>query len=180
MSWFVVGEVRFPYDFFTQKISKVKSMKRIFFSILFVVVLTVSIFPQFTNNATTDSRGEGLVVRFDGTIDSVTTLFSKTFSLNSYDDESFYSYPLTITKAYKSVSGVPKVTTTIQGSIGDSAWVTIDTIGAVADSSELTGFATYNLNNAKYPDYRIVVKGEAKNRKDTSFRIRVWAFRKDK
>ena len=126
----------------------------------------------------------GFYLDFGLTVDSVTEYTSSVFSLDQYDNQSFYTYPLTVAFKQNSVLGTPYVTAIIQGSFDNSNWLTIDTL-MYKDSTEIATKKTIDMNGYKFPLYRMFINGDTTtgvnvaNRSDTVLRLWVYAYFKD-
>jgi hypothetical protein len=86
-------------------------------------------------------------------MDTLISYDSQTISLASYD----YYWNGTYQIKFVSAILVPKITTTIEGTFDGTNWFAVDTLGAVADSTETvrTGVIT-NLPLKRYPYYRVL------------------------
>jgi len=152
-------------------------MKNIFFFVVLTLLITFG--AQAQTKITTNNIGTSQVVSFEMIVDSLSTLTTNPFTLSSFDGESFYTYPLSYGYILTSVAGLPRVSMFIQGSFdGSTNWTNADTL-ATSDSTETFRKLSFDLNNAKYPYYRISVTGTAGNRRDTDLKFWLYAYRKD-
>jgi hypothetical protein len=143
---------------------------------------------SFAQTALTFERFEGkaLLLQFPSTtIDSVTTVYSTHFDLAGYDYDGFSTTANQIQTTWKlaSVTGLPKILTTIQGNndLGDdSGWTVIDTLSAARDSVETQQKGTITLNLKKYAYYRFAIAGlgtaagSIPNRRDTTCKLEIY------
>ncbi|KAB2967518.1 hypothetical protein [Zoogloea sp.] len=126
----------------------------------------------------------GKSVRFQGVIDStLTTYVSAAFQLSGYQGESFTTYPVHYRYRHVSAAGTPYVTHIIQGNMGDSTWINIDTL-CVRDSTEANQRGTIDFNGVKCHAYRLSSAGGTsgnggKNRSDTVAEVTFYVPRKD-
>ena len=159
--------------------------KTLFTLVTFLIMFTSIIQAQWVTNAKATTLADGQFLAFDLTVDSVQTYTSNVFSLNQYDNQTFYTYPLNYQKLITSAAGTPYVTATIQGSFTTaftSASV-VDTI-LLVDSVETVGRGVLNLNDWKFPYYRLSIIGATngagtKNRADTVLKLWIYANFKD-
>lgn len=161
-------------------------MKRLnLFTLLFLLVLSALVFAQgsWTANAKRTGQPFGDVYRFTCTVDSVDTLTSFVFKLGRYDhvywgtpaDTTNIEYPFRIQYTATSTLGSPKLTGYVQGSFDGSNWDAVDTLFTNLTSESRT-VADLDLNNKKYPQYRVVVYGVAPNRSDTVFDMFLYCY----
>lgn len=143
----------------------------------------------------------GEIKYFECTVDSVDTLTSNYFSLGKWDavywgtpqdtvpkgyivagDTSYYAdqqrSPFKLQYQASSTLGSPKITGYVQGSFDLTNWVNVDTLFTDLTSESLTR-ADLDLNNEKYPWYRVVIYGVALNRSDTTFIMRWYCYHND-
>ena len=127
---------------------------------------------------------DGMFLDFRLTVDSLTEYTSGAFSLNQYDNQSFYTYPLTVAFKQSSTVGTPYVTAVIYGSFDQTNWMIVDTL-MYKDSLETSVKKTIDMNGYKLPYYRMLIKGDTTtgvnvaNRSDTNLRLWVYAYYKD-
>lgn len=148
-------------------------MKHCTLSILVLVILLllpISVSrPQVSVDL--DKGDQALLVSLNYPVDSVTTVTSKWFGVKSYLVNSFNDYPIQYARKLNSVKGLPKVTTTIEGSNDQTNVAIVDTLGGVSDSIETYTSGTLNLNNKKFWYYRIKQTGQSGNRADVTARV---------
>lgn len=137
----------------------------------------------------------GDLIRFTCTVDSVDTLTSAVFNVRKYDgaywgpstgtetdktDTTFVpAQPFAYRLSTTSVKGAPKVTAYIEGSFFvDTLFAVVDTL-CTDRTSETASISTIDLNNKKYPYYRLVVYGVALCRDDAIFDLVLYAYQKE-
>ncbi|HEY4721445.1 MAG TPA: hypothetical protein VII92_06335, partial [Anaerolineae bacterium] len=72
-----------------------------------------------------------------------------------------------------STAGAVTVTTRIQGSFDGATWTVCDTLGTDTTTTEGKTVLQIDLNNKKFPMYRMISRGNATNRSDC---IADWVF----
>jgi hypothetical protein len=97
-----------------------------------------------------------MIVSFAGTVDSVLTDTSNTFTFAGYQGESFYDVPIQYTKLLTAAHGKPYCKIIFQGLVDSTNWTNIDTLGTV-DSLETVQRGTLDFNNLKSKKYRMIV-----------------------
>jgi len=134
------------------------------------------------NSSVKDFGGKGMLVEMPNTAIATTSTYeSKVFTLAGYDLDAGTAIKLVYGKLLSSASAKPKLTTLFKGSFDLSNWVTVDTVGAVADSTETwqtilgTPSSTYT-----FPYYKFTTTGTAANPSDTYHRIFIYAYKPDK
>ncbi len=132
----------------------------------------------------TKVMANGIFFDFRLTVDSLTEYTSSVFDMSNYDNQSFYTYPLTVAFKQSSAWGTPYVTAVIYGSFDNTNWIIVDTL-MYKDSSETAVKKTIDMNGYKMPFYRMLIKGDTTtgsnvaNRSDTILRLWVYAYFKD-
>ena len=165
------------------------------FAIIFLMVAQMASAGdgEWTSNATrSGSTVYGDVIRFTCTVDSVDTLTSASFTLGKYDNAYWgtprdtvgnldstlaanLGKPFRLQYTATSVLAAPKLTGYVQGSFDGTNWDAVDTLFTDFVSESRT-VANYDLNNRKYPFYRVVIYGVALNRSDTVFDMYWWCY----
>jgi type 1 fimbria pilin len=142
----------------------------------------------------------GEIKNFTCTVDSLDTLWSNEFTLGKYNgvhwgvvqdtltSDTLNGYwnsnrqPFKIRAQISSTLGNPKVSAWVEGNfVGDStstAWVVVDTL-FVDRTAETLLYLDVDLNNQKYPYYRVKVQGVALNRSDTVFDLKWHCYQND-
>ena len=137
----------------------------------------------FSVNARQEKLENGVVYHFTGNVDGATdTIYSNVFSLSRFDAESFYTYPLGYTlKLSGGAASTQKVTALIMGSNDGTNYAVIDTLSN-ADSVTTLIKTTHNLNNGKYPKYKLALYGTGTNLATGSgigFVMAIYAYKQD-
>lgn len=142
-------------------------MNRVFLLLLMAFTLVTSVFAQTVISHETRSLADAYTIDVpQTTIDSNGVYVTPWFSLREFDDD-LTNHPVIYMKYQSSVLAKPHITTTVEGAFfaDDSVWV-VDTIGVVADSSEVKQYGTLNFNGKQYPMYRLKYSGTTSNRSD--------------
>lgn len=154
-------------------------MKKIIFVVMLALAMVPVTFGQFTTNTSSTGVGESRYWYWAGTIDSVDTMYSNVFSLSEFDAVSFYDYPINYAKLWESTIGMPFVKVFIQGTYDRSNYTVVDTLAI--DSLETFARGNLNINDYKFPYYRLMIEGYTagdgdKNKSDTAFKIWLYAY----
>jgi len=161
-----------------------KSLKSFFALLLFFALFSTNIFPQWSTNTDATQFDNGVSLYFNLTVDSTGTYNSDAFTLSKYDNDSYYTYPMSYSRIITSALGTPYVTALIQYSPDASTnWTTIDTL-FLKDSIETFASGTFNLNDSKKPYYHLRFVGDANgalvnNRSDSNVKVWLYIGRKD-
>lgn len=161
-----------------------KTLKSFFALLLFVTLFSTQIFPQWATNTTATQFDNGVSLYFNLTVDSTGTYNSNAFTLNKYDNDSWYTYPISYSRIITSTLGTPYITALVQYSPDASTnWTTIDTL-FLKDSIETFASGTFNLNDSKKPYYRLRFVGDSNgaltpNRSDSDCKVWLYIGRKD-
>lgn len=119
----------------------------------------------------------GPLVNIKVLVDSVRTDTSAAFTFAGYDAESFYDYPVEYGKKITLASGTPKVTVLVMGGFNSWSRAVVDTV-ILSDSVTTFGYGTINFNDAHFPKYWFVIKGDANNRSGTYLDLSLYARKK--
>jgi hypothetical protein len=147
--------------------------KHLFLTLLLGLLSVGTILPQFVLNARAVPHTAGVLLKFSGSLDSLTTLYSSAFTLPFSAD----SMKLNVGRKLTSTN-LPRVTITLQGSLDGSNWDSLLTF-YTADSLK-TYASKKSGTNYIYPNYRIKIVGATGNRRDTRFEFFLFSwFRKE-
>ena len=156
-----------------------KKLMLISFLFLFAFV-QINAQSSFSTNTKVVQGLSNLTIQIAGTIDTTNTLNSNAFSLLGFDKVDLYTYPLTAgVKLAGTSTATRKVSAYIQGSFDGSNWANIDTISTADSANTLITVRSLNLNNYRMPLYRLSVVGATSANDNTTFDVRVYAWRKD-
>ena len=158
-------------------------MKKLFLFFLVFVGLTLTTNAQTViNSSVKDFGGKSMLVEMPNTAIATTSTFeSRPFTLAGYDLDAGTAIKIVYGKLLTSASAKPKLTTLLRGSFDLSNWVTVDTLGAVADSTEtFQTFVGSPSSTITFPYYKFVTTGTAANPSDTFHRIYIYAYKPDK
>ena len=128
--------------------------------VMLMVVFLASVNPvkaqgfQTNGNTIVNELTDGMTGYWYVLLDSLQTYNSKHFSLNKYDNESYYTYPPQFARLLTSSAGTPKVTAIVQGTYDQSNYTNVDTL-MNANSTETFTRGSFNINDWKFPLYRI-------------------------
>lgn len=142
-------------------------MKKFFLPLLLLLLPVLLSGQVLTNGYAQTPVAKGTLYNFQVRVDSLGTYTTSPFSLGGLDKESFVTYPVhyakTITGPYK-----PRVSCVVQGAMSTTTGYTaVDTV-ALADSTKTLATGTLDLNDKKFPFYRLYIYGATGNRKDTT------------
>ena len=157
-------------------------MKRFFFLILFVLGTVAYSQSAFTTGFSpkVEYKNTGIIITVKGTIDTTDELNSSAFGLVGFDKVDFYTYPLTAAVKLAGTSlTTRRVSAFIQASYDNSNWANVDTISNADSVNTVILKTALNLNGYRAPYYRISVKGATTGNDNTTFDIRVYAYRRD-
>jgi hypothetical protein len=143
--------------------------------VLAFTLMPLRLFAQTEISHDTRSLADSYAIDVDQTtIDSNGVYATKWFSAQEFDD-ALLTHPIRYFKYQSSVLAKPHITTVVEGCffVTDSVWI-IDTIGVVADSSEIKQYGSLTLNNWQYPFYRIKSYGSTDNRSDAWIKYTLW------
>jgi len=169
----------------------------IFVLVAVMVTMSTSVFAQgsFTTNAQRTPLYPGEIIHTLAAIDSVGTLYTQAFNLRKYDGvywgtnadtttgtKQNWSFPFKIEYLATSVLGAPKLDVVVQGNFDadstDAGWVDVDTIVSDFTTETLTK-ANLDLDNEKYPWYRLKLIGKDLGRADQTFELRQYCYQND-
>lgn len=143
----------------------------------------------FTRNAQKYSN-PGLRLRFTCTVDSLDTLTSNTFDLEKFQNANWGAatdtaqvgqLPFKVQYQATSTLGAPRLTAYVQASMDGTNWFNVDTLFSDFTSESITR-ADLDLNNQKYPYYRLLIygiTGSPPNRSDTIFDLYFYAYQRE-
>jgi len=148
-------------------------MKHLFLSLLIFILLTSLI--QSQENVTIEKSTDYLTVSWSTAVDSNSTVYTKPFSLRSFDAVDWYTYPIHFSKLQSSVKNKPFITVTIEGSDDNFVtYKTVDTVGTLSDSLETLYAGVINCNPTtfgKFYTYRLKAIGTTDNRSDAILKV---------
>lgn len=161
-----------------------KTLKSFFALLLLITLFSLPTSAQWVTNTTATQLDNGVSLYFNLTVDSTGTYNSNPFTLNKYDNDSWYTYPISYSRIITSTLGTPYVTALVQYSPdAENNWTTVDTL-FLKDSIETFASGTFNLNDSKKPYYRLRFVGDANgaltdNRSDSDVKVWLYIYRKD-
>jgi len=158
-------------------------MKKLKIFLIAFITLFVLALMQPVNAQTSITKekvgNDGLKISVASTlIDSVTTVYSQWFTLGDFNQDATTANLGNYTKLLTSATGIPRVTTTLQGSNDQTNIFTLDSLGIVADSIETAQKGTFDFNSIansnRFNYYRFKDVGEASNRSDTYIKKEIY------
>lgn len=152
-----------------------KAFRLIFLTLAVLILQAYAGDGTWTRNAMRSSQPYGDTYRFTCTVDSIDTLTSSAFKLGKYDGVSWTTLPFWVQYTATSAAGSPKLTGYVQGSMDGTNWNAVDTLFTDA-TSETRTVTSYDFNNKKFPQYRILIYGVALNRSDTTLDLWLNAY----
>lgn len=102
-------------------------------------------------------------------------LIDTTYSAPNYTLFRKDRHPFKVQYQLTSAAGAPKMTAYVQASIDKTNWFNVDTLFSNVTSESITRIDV-DLNNEKWPYYRLAVYGVALNRSDAIFDARFFAY----
>ncbi len=172
-------------------------------SISWLSVLSDSALAQgsWTRDAQRTPLYPGEQIRFTGAVDSVGTLYSKAFNLRKYDGVHWgvaqdavassatapgywnaLRFPFKVRYQATSVLGSPKLSAYVQANFAldstDANWANVDTLFTDL-TAETVADIDVDLNDKKYPWYRLKIVGVALGRSDQAIDIKKYCYQND-
>lgn len=137
------------------------------FTILVLIPFTTQ--AQFVLNALPTQHANGVQYKFSGKVDSLSTIYSKTFPLMVSAD----SIKLNVGRKLAS-AGTPKVSIVLQGSLDNTNW---DSLLTFYTSDSLKTYSSKKSGTTSiYPNYRLKMYGTAGNRRDVTFEFYLYTW----
>lgn len=156
---------------------------RIFFSftLIFMVIASMA-FAQagaYSRDAVFHAPGDVPTLRFTAAIDSIDADSSRAFSLQKWDGPySWATFPFRAQRNFNSAAAGVEITTFIDGSFDNIAWSACDTLGTEV-STEGKTIVEFDLNNKRFPYYRMRVVGSTPNRRDATADWIIYLYHRD-
>jgi hypothetical protein len=152
---------------------------------MFAALVTVFMLSFAANNITLNEDGRSggnRMFTWTVVLDSSDTDTSAIFDLNRWDHVAWSTYPFrysyTITPSDTTDS--LNIKWYVDGSIDGTTWSRVDTLISLTASTfmDTTLSTTANLNNYKWPYYRMMASEAAKNGNDTTYTVtlKFWAY----
>lgn len=157
-------------------------MKKFFsFAVSMFIILTLCapVFAQFNlKDAVKSGAGSfdgGQILHFRATLDSVDQDTSSNFSLTKYfsTQRDVATNPFEAQRTISSVLGAVNVSVFVDGSFDNSTWYAADTL-ADSTTSETAARITFDLNNKRFPYYRMRARNNATSRPDAIVDFKFW------
>lgn len=149
-------------------------MKNLFSIVMITMLLSISVFGQWTTNYNPEVKSEksGLELTFTGTLDTAgqtyATLTSNMFSIADFDSKEYisgYYY-------FNAPAGAPKIYVNWMGSEDNTNFVLVSQIVDTTVSETRTYFST-NLSNVRPKYNKIVLENVSAGRDNSAFTVKL-------
>ncbi|MCA0388483.1 MAG: hypothetical protein LCH52_08310 [Bacteroidetes bacterium] len=142
---------------------------KLLFVVLMITFVPLTTPAQFVLNALPTQYANGVQYKFSGKVDSLSTIYSKTFPLMVSADSIKLNVGRKLTSA-----GTPKVSIVLQGSLDNTNW---DSLLTFYTSDSLKTYSSKKTGTTSiYPNYRLKMYGTAGNRKDVTFEFYLYTW----